>query len=58
MITLLVSFVLVFCAVLVLVVLAAVVWSSPPAPQDERPAVPAPQDAPAPRRAWWKRWIG
>ena len=28
------------------------------APQDERPAVPAPQDAPAPRRPWWKRWIG
>ena len=29
------------------------------APQDDRPAVPAPQDAPGPvKRAWWKRWIG
>ena len=32
------------------------------APQDERPAVPAPQDAPAPapgkRAPWWKRVLG
>ena len=34
MIPLLAGFALVFCAVVVLVVLAAVVWSSPPAPQD------------------------
>ncbi len=46
MILILTGFVFVFCAVIVLVVLAAVVWSSPPAPQD----------APAPgKRAWWKR---
>ena len=28
------------------------------APQDERPAVPAPQDAPGAKRAWWKRILG
>ncbi len=59
MILILTGFVFVFCVVIVLVVLAAVVWSSPPAPQDERPAVPAPQASPAPvKRAWWRRWIG
>ena len=51
MIALLTGFVLVFCAVLVLVVLAAVVWASPPAPQDE-------PSAPAQRAPWWKRVLG
>ena len=34
MIALLAGFALVFCAVIVLVILAAVVWSIPPAPRD------------------------
>ena len=50
MIALLAGFVLVFCAVIVLVILAAVVWSSPPAPTD----VPGPVQ----RALWWKRWTG
>ncbi len=47
MIPLLAGFALVCCAVVVLVVLAAVVWASPPAPQD----VPGP----AKRAPWGKR---
>ena len=47
MISLLAGFALVFCAVIVLVILAAVVWASPPAPQD------AP--GPVKRAPWWKR---
>ena len=50
MILILTGFIFVFCAVIVLVVLAAVVWSSPPAPQDA-PAVPAK------RASWWKRLL-
>ena len=49
MILILTGFIFVFCAVIILVVLAAVVWSSPPAPQD------AP--VPGPRRAWWRRLL-
>ena len=49
MILILTGFALVFCAVIVLVVLAAVVWSSPPAPKD------AP--GPAQRTPWWRRFL-
>ena len=50
MIALLAGFALAFCAVIVPVVLAAVVWSSPPAQKD------AP--GPAQRAPWWKRVVG
>ena len=49
MILILTGFVFVFCAVIVLVMLAAVVWFSPPAPQD----APAPGKVP-----WWRRLLG
>ena len=50
MILILTGFVFVFCVVIVLVVLAAVVWASPPAP------TAAPE--PAKRAPWWKRLLG
>ncbi len=33
-------------------------WARHHESQPAAQPVPAPQDAPGPKRAWWKRWIG